>query len=83
MKHHTYTTSGTCSRKIDFDIDSEGRIHNVTFMGGCAGNLQGIGRLAEGQPAAELADKLRGTLCGAKPTSCPDQLAHAIDQALG
>lgn len=80
--HHEYATKGTCSRLIEFDIDDEQRIRNVRFTGGCHGNLQGIGALVEGCPASEVASRLRGIRCGAKSTSCPDQLATAIDQAV-
>ena len=81
MAHFTHKTSGTCSQQIDFDIDA--RLHNVCFIGGCNGNLQGIGLLVEGEDAARIASRLRGTRCGFKRTSCPDQLATAIDNALG
>ena len=83
MAHFTHKTSGTCSQQIDFDIDAEGRLHNVCFIGGCNGNLQGIGLLVEGEDAARISSRLRGTRCGFKRTSCPDQLATAIDNALG
>ena len=69
MKQYTYQTHGTCSVQIDFQIDDEGRLHNVQYLGGCDGNLQGIGRLVEG---------LAGIRCGFKDTSCPDQLARAL-----
>ena len=80
MKHVSYTPMGTCSRQIDFDIDSEGRLHNVRFTGGCAGNTVGVALLAEGMTAAEAASRLRGVPCRDKGTSCPDQLARAIEQ---
>ncbi len=67
---------------ITFDLDDENRIHNLAFEGGCNGNLKGIGKLCEGMKAEEAADRIRGTRCGMKPTSCPDQLARAIDEAL-
>ena len=79
--HYEYRTHGTCSTRIDFDIE-DGIVQNVTYTGGCNGNLQGISRLAVGMPANELADKLRGIRCGMKETSCPDQLAKALDRAL-
>lgn len=82
MKHYTYQTQGTCSKIIDFDIDEGGALHNVKFLGGCDGNLKGIGRLVEGRDAAEVAAILRGNLCRRKGTSCPDQLSRAIGQAL-
>ena len=79
--HYEYRTHGTCSTRIDLDIE-DGIVQNVTYTGGCNGNLQGISRLAVGMPAIELADKLRGIRCGMKVTSCPDQLAKALDRAL-
>lgn len=80
--HHKYYPAGTCSRQIDFDIDSEGRVSGISFIGGCNGNLKGICALAEGKDAASLAATLRGITCGNKPTSCPDQLAQALTEAL-
>ena len=77
-----YKTKGTCSSMIDIDIDDEGIIRSVKFTGGCNGNLSGITRLVTGRKAEEVADLLEGTKCGPRPTSCPDQLAHAIRQAL-
>ena len=79
--HYTYGTRGTCSRQIDFDIDADGRLHDVSFLGGCNGNLKGIGKLCEDMDARLIATKLEGTRCGMKNTSCPDQLAKAIRQA--
>lgn len=80
MKYH-YTTAGTCSRAIDFEI-VDGKLHNVCFQGGCNGNLKGIGLLVEGADAADVARCLAGNSCGVKTTSCPDQLAKAITEAL-
>ena len=80
MKHYSYQTQGTCSMLIDFDIDDEGRIHNVQYLGGCNGNLQGIGRLVEGMDCREVRNKLQGIRCGYKDTSCPDQLARALNE---
>ena len=78
-----YNTRGTCSRQILVDVnDSDKTINNVEFYGGCNGNLKGISRLVEGKPAAEVQQLLAGTTCGLKGTSCPDQLATAIGQAL-
>ena len=79
---YTYHTHGTCSRQITFDLDEEGKVRNVKFLGGCNGNLQGIAALVEGQPAEKLIQKLRGINCNGKGTSCPDQLAKAIDEIL-
>lgn len=81
--HHTYIPQGTCSCRMDFDIDNDGRLHNLRVTGGCNGNLQGISALVEGAPACEVAARLRGIRCGAKSTSCPDQLACAIAQVIG
>ena len=76
-----YRTKGTCSREIEFDI-RDGRVRDVQFVGGCNGNLQGIGRLVEGLEAKECIEKLKGIRCGFKETSCPDQLAKALEKAL-
>lgn len=73
----TYKTSGVCSKKIDFEI-TDGKLYNVSFTGGCHGNLQGIGRLVEGMEVDEVISKLEGIRCGFKNTSCPDQLAKAL-----
>lgn len=81
MKHVSFTPQGVCSRKIDFDIDDDNKIHNLTFIGGCNGNLKAIGRLVEGQDATAVADLLRGNDCAGRGTSCADQFALAIDQA--
>lgn len=79
----TYTTSGTCARTIDFDIDENGNITEVIFNGGCSGNQQGISSLVKGKPASEVIETLEGIKCGKRPTSCPDQLARALAEALG
>ena len=79
---YTYNTWGTCSRLIDLEIQ-DGVIKNVVFTGGCNGNLQGIARLVEGMTPTQAISKLEGIHCGNKPTSCPDQLAQALKQALG
>ena len=75
-----YKTKGTCSQMIFFDVE-ENKIHNVEYLGGCNGNLQGIGRLVEGMDIDEAIRRLDGIQCGAKPTSCPDQLANALKKA--
>ena len=77
-----YKTRGTCSTKISFDI-VDGKVHNVKFTGGCNGNLKGIGALVEGMDAREVIARVEGTTCGFKPTSCPDQLAKALKEAIG
>lgn len=74
----TYSTNGTCSRQIVFDVnDEDNTIHNVKFIGGCSGNLQGIGKLVEGQKLDQVQVALTGIKCR-NNTSCPDQLARAI-----
>ena len=78
---YTYKTRGTCSRQIDFELDN-GIVKNVSFFGGCNGNLKGIGALVEGRPAEEVIQLLKGMKCGFKSTSCPDQLALALEKAL-
>lgn len=78
---YTYKTSGTCSSRIDFSLE-DGRLHDVKFTGGCNGNLQGISRLVEGMTAEEAVSRLSGIRCGFKPTSCPDQLARALTEAV-
>ena len=75
-----YKTSGTCPSKILFDIDN-GIVHDLEYIGGCNGNLQGLSRLVEGMPVDEVISRVQGIHCGAKPTSCPDQLAQALVQA--
>ncbi len=81
MEHH-YKTSGTCSREIIFDIE-DGKIKNLRFIGGCNGNLQGIGALVEGMNVDEVIARVEGISCGGRPTSCPDQLARALKEAKG
>ena len=79
MEHVTYTPSGVCSKQIDFDIE-DGKIRNLVYIGGCNGNLKAVGRLVEGKDAKEIADILRGNLCGMRGTSCADQFSKAIDK---
>ena len=79
---YEYKTSGTCSQRILFDIE-DGQVKNVQFIGGCNGNLKGISSLVEGMDVNDIIARLEGTTCGGKPTSCPDQLARALKQALG
>ena len=73
-------TKGTCSQRIFFRIE-EGKVYDVSFLGGCNGNLQGIGKLVEGMDVDEVISRLEGIHCGMKPTSCPDQLASALKKA--
>ena len=79
--HFEYKTRGTCSTKIDFDI-VEGKVSNVVFTNGCNGNLKAISKLVEGKSAAEVSEILEGNTCGFKDTSCADQLAKALKQAM-
>lgn len=75
-----YRTNGTCSSMIHFEIE-DGKLTHVEYTGGCNGNLQGISRLVEGMPVDAVIERLNGIQCGAKPTSCPDQLAKALMKA--
>ncbi len=77
---YTYKTHGTCSREITFDV-IDGKVYNVQFLGGCNGNLKGIGALVEGMPIAEVISRVEGITCGMKSTSCPDQLSKALKEA--
>lgn len=77
--HKTYKTSGTCSVQIDFDIE-DNKVHNLKFSGGCHGNTQGISALAEGEDKDKLISRLKGIKCGFRETSCPDQLAKALEE---
>ncbi len=76
-----YRTKGTCSGQIDLELQ-DGIIKDVVFYGGCNGNLKGISMLVKGKPATEVIDSLKGLKCGFKQTSCPDQLALALEAAL-
>lgn len=82
MKNFSYKTSGTCSKLINFSLDEDNTIHNVEFIGGCNGNLQGISRLIEGQKAQNVIERCQGIHCGMRPTSCPDQLSKALTEAM-
>ncbi|MBO7582632.1 MAG: TIGR03905 family TSCPD domain-containing protein [Treponema sp.] len=77
----TYKTKGTCSRSISFTKNDDGTITNISFEGGCDGNLKAISKLCEGMKAEEIVAKLKGNICGYKSTSCADQLAKAVEQA--
>ena len=78
---YSYTTSGVCSRQIDFDLE-DGTVRNVSFTSGCPGNLKAISKLVEGMPAQDVIDKLKGNTCAQRPTSCADQLSCALEAAL-
>lgn len=82
MAEFDYMTRGTCSRAIHFELDDANTVHNVSFQGGCNGNLKGISSLIEGMKAQDVIERVGGTRCGMKNTSCPDQLAQALKEAL-
>ncbi|MDE6450595.1 MAG: TIGR03905 family TSCPD domain-containing protein, partial [Muribaculaceae bacterium] len=71
-----------CSRQIDYEIDDNGCVRNVSFVGGCNGNLKGIGALVDGLEPGQIIERLKGIKCGVKETSCPDQLAIALERHL-
>ena len=73
-----YKTSGTCSSAINLEVEGD-IIKSVSFTGGCNGNLQGISRLVEGLKVEDAISRLKGIRCGFKNTSCPDQLARALE----
>ena len=77
---YTYKTKGTCSREICFEVE-DGKVRNVQFLGGCNGNLKGIGALVEGMDIDDVIARIEGIRCGMKSTSCPDQLAQALKEA--
>lgn len=81
MATYSYTPRGVCSAKIDFDI-IDGKVYNISFFRGCNGNTKGLASLAEGMDAKEVIKRLKGTDCGGRGTSCPDQLARAIEEAI-
>lgn len=81
MKHYEYKTRGVCSARIEFDLDG-GLVRNVRFTNGCSGNTQGVSRLVEGMDANEAVKRLKGINCNGRGTSCPDQLAIAISEAI-
>lgn len=78
---YTYKTQGVCSQQITFDLEGN-KVTNVSFLGGCDGNLKAISKLVDGMNAEDIESKLKGNLCGSKGTSCADQLAKAVRQAL-
>ena len=82
MKNFTFQTSGVCSQELSFELDEKNCVHNVRFLGGCPGNLLAIGKLVEGADASTVARLLKGNDCGGRGTSCADQLARALTQAL-
>ena len=81
MKHFDYVTEGVCAQCISLDLDGD-KVHNISFMGGCNGNLKAISKLVEGWSVEDIATALEGNTCGRKPTSCADQLAKAVRSAV-
>ena len=81
MKHIEYKTQGTCSRMIVVDIE-DGVIQSCKFVGGCAGNTQGVAALVKGMRVEEAIERLSGIQCGFRGTSCPDQLSRALKKSL-
>lgn len=81
MAQYSYTPRGVCARQISFDVENR-IVKNVKFHGGCSGNTQGISSLVEGMEINDVIKRLRGTDCNGKRTSCPDQLAQALELAL-
>ena len=77
---YEYKTQGVCSARILFEVE-DGIVNNIRFIGGCSGNTQGVASLANGRPVDEVISLLSGIRCGSKATSCPDQLACALQQA--
>ena len=81
MKHIEYKTHGTCSRAIVVDVE-DGVILSCKFVGGCAGNTQGVAALVKGMKVEEAIERLAGIQCGFRGTSCPDQLSRALRSAV-
>lgn len=82
MKHVEFTPQNVCSKKITFDITDDNKITNLSFTGGCNGNLKAISKLLEGFPAEKAIEILQGNTCGVRNTSCADQLTKAIKSNL-
>ena len=83
MKSYSFTPQGFCAKRITFAIGDDGKLHDVHFVGGCPGNLSAIGKLLEGADPQSTADLLQGNDCRGRGTSCADQLAIALNGALG
>lgn len=79
MKTYEYQPQGVCCRKMTITVDGD-RVVSASFQNGCHGNLQGIGALVSGMKMTDVISKLKGIRCGMKGTSCPDQLAHALEE---
>lgn len=81
MKRYSYKPEGVCSMQINFSVDGD-ILRDVQFIGGCAGNTQGISKLVEGMKVSDVIERLKDTDCRGRGTSCPDQLAKALQQAV-
>ena len=79
---YNYRTKGVCSKEMHIELNDDHTIQAVRVEGGCNGNLQGISRLVVGMNAQDAIERMKGIHCGPKPTSCPDQMAHALEEAL-
>lgn len=79
--HYTLYPKGVCSTQIDLDV-TDGKIHNLSYTGGCNGNLKALGAMCEGASAEEVIRRLSGITCGYKGTSCSDQLARLLKDAM-
>lgn len=79
---YSFQPRGVCSREMRIELDDQGVIQDLTVIGGCSGNLQGIAALVKGMTAQEAIRRMKGIRCGAKASSCPDQLAQGLEQIL-
>lgn len=82
MKNFTFTPQGVCSRQMMFELDDNGKLHDVQVIGGCPGNLSALSKLLEGYDAKQAVTILKGNQCGKRGTSCMDQFAQAVEKAL-
>lgn len=81
-KEFSFPNSGTCSKQTNFVLNDDHTIASMEVIGGCNGNLKGICQLLEGMKAEDAIQRMKGTTCGPRPTSCPDQISHALEEAL-
>lgn len=79
---YEYEPKGVCPMEISFDIDNEHKVTNIEFFGGCNGNLKAVSKLVNGMTAEKINELLSGNTCGRRPTSCADQLAKAVMEAV-
>ena len=79
---HVYKPKGVCSREMAVEVDENGIVQSCVIKGGCPGNLLGISRIVMGMNAEDVIERFRGTRCGLKATSCPDQLSYALEEAM-